>query len=80
MSVSVDTTTPKPNLDVRAQILANAMVIFPQIDQSHIEACGNALPGPQKIFDIAYCTDDPAPRDQPGTLVQQGEEADGGMR
>lgn len=69
-------TAPFPNLDVRDQILANAMILFPQIVQAHIDASGKTLPGPSKIFDVVYFTDYPAPRDKPGTLVQIDDNGD----
>ena len=69
-------TAPVPNLDVRAQILANAMILFPQIVQAHIDASRKTLLEPNKIFDVVYFTDDPAPRDKPGTLVQLDDDGD----
>lgn len=69
-------TAPVPNLDVRAQILANAMILFPQIVHAHIDASRETLLQPNKIFDVVYFTDDPAPRDKPGTLVQLDDNGD----
>ena len=76
MSVRMAVTAPVPNLDVRAHILANAMILFPQIVQAHIDASRKTLLEPNKIFDVVYFTDDPAPRDKPGTLVQLDDDGD----
>lgn len=60
-SITGDLKMPlTPTLDVRAQILANAMILFPHLVDTYVEKHGHTALEAGRIFDVIYCVGKPS--------------------
>lgn len=49
-----------PTLDVRVQILANAMILCPHLVNAYVQKHGHATLDASRVFDVIYCVGKPS--------------------